>query len=154
MKRGNKLLTYLFVSLISIFGMTFLSSQIASAANDIVCYDRGNNMPCTASTEDAYFVIERYEVLETETNLILPDTAEYSGTTYNIEEIASNAIVVVDSYGSEVSTKLALDTLTLPQNLLMLNDYSLNEISTLKTLNLPIKLMTVGSKIFDDSSII
>lgn len=152
MKRGNKLLTYLFVSLFLSIGAATFFAQKVEAANKIVCYDRGNNGECSASTQDAYFVIERYEVLESEKNLVFPNTAEYLGTTFNVEEIGSNAIVVVDDSGNEVSSTLTLDTLVLPDNLLILNDNSLNNISSLKSLELPDKLMVVGSKIFDNSS--
>ncbi|MBR3891281.1 MAG: hypothetical protein IKJ30_04330 [Bacilli bacterium] len=152
MKRGNKLLTYLFVSLfLSIGAFTFFAQKVG-AANEIVCYDRGNNGECSASTQDAYFVIERYEVLESETDLTFPDTAEYLGTTYNIEEIESNAIVVVDSAGNEVNSKLVLNNLALPDNLLTLHDNSLASISSLELLKLPNTLMSVGTKIFDDAA--
>lgn len=152
MKRGKKFFTYLFALSFCLLNAFVFGGEISRAANEIVCYDRGNNQECTAVATDIYFVVKRYEVLESETSITFPNTAIHNGETYNVEEIWDNAIVVVDSEGNETTTKLNLTSLTLPENLSILENHSLNNIASLQTLVLPNKLYVVGSQIFDNGA--
>ncbi len=153
MKRGNKFLTYSFISVLCFAAMFFFGVQKASAASEeYTCYDRGNNLPCTADTVDGYYVLERLEVLEGTTTLTLQNEYGSGSQKFFVEKIYTDAIVVVDNLGNEVNTPLNLTNLVLPSNLLTLETGSLRNISSLDVLNFPSKLMYVGSTIFDDGA--
>ena len=72
MKRGKKFFTYLFALSFCLLNAFVFGGEISRAANEIVCYDRGNNQECTAVATDIYFVVQRYEVLESETSITFP----------------------------------------------------------------------------------
>ena len=105
--------------------MSILCAPKANAATEYVCYERAwaydmnSRIPCSATTEEGYLAIKRHEVSVAETDVVLPSSATYNGTSYPIEEILSNAIFVTD--GTEVN----LNSLTLPESLIYLNNNSL-----------------------------
>ena len=158
MKRGKNVLTYLFTIAFCFLAMAFFGYEKVSAANEYVCVDKIkeiqelSDVSCDSSTTDAYFILKRYEVIVDGVveNLEFPSTHEYNGTTYNVETIDSNSLVLIDKDGNvKDDMVLNLKSLTLPEKLYVLNSQALSNVQSVPSLTLPQTLIKVGSNVFN-----
>lgn len=149
MKRGTKLLFYISSVAFCCFFMLFIGTNLVNAETTFTytCVDKDTETECNADSVNFYYAVSGIGVDDT-TIVDITIPATYNDPTYgegSVEQILSNVITSTDS--------LSLDSITLPNSLVTINDNAFNNVASIKNVTIPTSVMYIGSSIFNNATV-